>query len=222
MKPDKIYTGRSNIRMYNCDCMELMRSGKTWDLAIVDPPYTDNYDSMKKISVSNKGKAGDYHYNSLSNAKPTKEYWDELGRVSKNQVVWGANYLVEYLNSTPCVIVWDKNNSGNFADCEIALATFTTGAKIFKYTWNGMIQQNMKNKEHRFHPTQKPVQLYKWILTNYAKPGNTILDTHGGSMSIAIACWDLGFDLDICELDSDYFNDAVKRFENHIKQTTLF
>ena len=84
------------------------------------------------------------------------------------------------------------------------------------------MQGNKSKNEKRIHPTQKPVQLYKWLLTNYAKPGDTILDTHGGSMSIAIACWDMGFDLDICELDSDYFNDAVKRFENHIKQTTLF
>jgi site-specific DNA-methyltransferase (adenine-specific) len=190
---------------------------KAFNLAIVDVPYTDNYDSMKQISVSNKGKAGDYHYNSLSNAKPTKEYWDELKRVSKNQIVWGANYLIEYLNSTPCVIVWDKNNSGNFADCEIAFATFTTGAKIFKYTWNGMIQQNMKDKEERIHPTQKPVALYRWLLRNYAKPNDTIFDSHMGSQSSRIACHMEGFDFTGCELDAEYFEQGNQRYEAFLK-----
>lgn len=206
------------------DCMEGMKQypDNHFDLAIVDVPYTDNYDSMKRISVSNKGKAGDYRYNSLSNAKPTKEYWDELERVSKNQIVWGANYLIEYLNSTPCVIVWDKNNSGNFADCEIALATFTTGAKIFKYTWNGMIQQNMKNKEHRIHPTQKPVKLYEWLLTNYANEGDKILDTHVGSGSSRIACHKMGYDFTGYEIDEEYWNGQELRFKKYKSQLNLF
>ncbi len=208
---------RSEVHLI--DCVEFMRGlpDKAFNLAIVDVPYTDNYDSMKQISVSNKGKAGDYHYNSLSNAKPTKEYWDELKRVSKNQIVWGANYLIEYLNSTPCVIVWDKNNSGNFADCEIAFATFTTGAKIFKYTWNGMIQQNMKDKEERIHPTQKPVALYRWLLRNYAKPNDTIFDSHMGSQSSRIACHMEGFDFTGCELDAEYFEQGNQRYEAFLK-----
>ena len=211
----------------NCDNMELMAKypDKFFNLAIVDVPYTDEYKKMQNLNTDMKGKqakVGQYHYNSLSNAKPTKEYWDELKRVSKHQIVWGANYLIEYLNSTPCVIVWDKNNSGNFADCEIAFATFTTGAKIFKYTWNGMIQQNMKDKEERIHPTQKPVALYKWLLDKYAKQGDKILDTHLGSGSIAIACHDYKFDLTACELDEDYFNSAMQRIKDHVSQLKMF
>jgi site-specific DNA-methyltransferase (adenine-specific) len=206
-----------SINFYNIDCMDLMKDkpDKFWDLAIVDVPYTDNYDSMTQISISNKGKIGNYHYNSLVNKKPKPEYYIELKRVSKNQIVWGANYLIEYLKSTPCVIVWDKNNTGNFADCEIAFGSFDLGAKIFKYTWNGMLQGDMKNKQDRIHPTEKPIQLYEWLLMNYAKLGDKILDTHGGSMSIAIACHNLGFDLDCCELDEEYFVKAKARFEKH-------
>jgi site-specific DNA-methyltransferase (adenine-specific) len=193
---------------------------KAFNLAIVDVPYTDEYKNMQNLNTDMKGKqakVGQYHYNSLSNAKPTKEYWDELKRVSKHQIVWGANYLIEYLNSTPCVIVWDKNNSGNFADCEIAFATFTTGAKIFKYTWNGMIQQNMKDKEERIHPTQKPVALYRWLLRNYAKPNDTIFDSHMGSQSSRIACHMEGFDFTGCELDPEYFEQGNQRYEAFLK-----
>jgi site-specific DNA-methyltransferase (adenine-specific) len=202
------------------DCMEFLGSvpDKFYSLACVDVPYTDNYDAMKQISVSNNAKAGDYHYSSLTNAKPTDEYWKELKRVSKNQIVWGANYLIENLTSTPCVIVWDKNNSGNFADCEIAFATFTTGAKIFKYTWNGMIQQNMKDKEERIHPTQKPVALYDWIFRNYAKPNDTILDTHMGSQSSRISAYKAGLDYTGCELDPEYFEQGNERFNAFLKK----
>lgn len=212
------------VELLNIDCMEYMPTckDKQFDLAIVDVPYTDNYDAMKQISVSNNAKAGDYHYNSLTNAKPTDEYWNELRRVSKNQIVWGANYLIENLSSTPCVIVWDKNNSGNFADCEIAFGTFKTGAKIFKYTWNGMIQGNMKDKQERIHPTEKPYQLYKFCLEKYAKQGDKILDTHLGSGSIAIACDEYGYDLVGCEIDKEYYDAAVKRYNQYKSQTKLF
>ncbi len=211
---------RSEVHLI--DCIEFMRGlpDKAFNLAIVDVPYTDEYKKMQNLNTDMKGKqakVGQYHYNSLSNAKPTKEYWDELKRVSKHQIVWGANYLIEYLNSTPCVIVWDKNNSGNFADCEIAFATFTTGAKIFKYTWNGMIQQNMKDKEERIHPTQKPVALYRWLLRNYAKPNDTIFDSHMGSQSSRIACHMEGFDFTGCELDAEYFEQGNQRYEAFLK-----
>ncbi len=211
---------RSEVHLI--DCVEFMRGlpDKAFNLAIVDVPYTDEYKNMQNLNTDMKGKqakVGQYHYNSLSNAKPTKEYWDELKRVSKHQIVWGANYLIEYLNSTPCVIVWDKNNSGNFADCEIAFATFTTGAKIFKYTWNGMIQQNMKDKEERIHPTQKPVALYRWLLRNYAKPNDTIFDSHMGSQSSRIACHMEGFDFTGCELDPEYFEQGNQRYEAFLK-----
>ena len=214
-------------KVFNGDCMVGMARypDKYFDLAIVDVPYTDDYKAMDSLNQDMKGKqakVGKYHYNSLSNAKPTQEYWNELKRVSKNQIVWGANYLIEYLHSTPCVIVWDKNNSGNFADCEIAFGSFKTGAKIFKYTWNGMIQQNMKDKEERVHPTQKPVSLYEWLLKQYANEGGKILDTHVGSGSSRIACHKNNFSFVGFEIDKTYFEAAEKRYQNHIKQLNLF
>jgi site-specific DNA-methyltransferase (adenine-specific) len=215
-------------KIYNEDCMVVMKRypNKFFDLAVVDVPYTDEYKNMQNLNTDMKGKqakVGKYNYNSLSNAKPTKDYWDELKRVSKNQIVWGANYLIEYLNSTPCVIVWDKNNSGNFADCEIAFATFTTGAKIFKYTWNGMIQQNMKDKEERIHPTQKPIALYEWIYKNYLPNGGKVLDTHLGSGSNRIAAHKQGnIEFTACEIDKEYYDAQEKRFNQFISQMTLF
>lgn len=214
--------------VYNIDCMEYMAvvPDKYFDLAVVDVPYTDNYNSMQRLNQDMKGKVakvGKYHYGSLINAKPTDEYWKELKRVSKNQIVWGANYLVEYLSSTPCVIVWDKDNTGNFADCEIAFGTFKTGAKIFKYRWNGMLQQNMKDKEARIHPTQKPVALYSWIYQNYLPDGGIVLDTHLGSGSNRIAADKAGnIDFVGCELDKDYFEAQEKRWKEYKQQLTIW
>ena len=210
MKPTKIYTGRSTIRMYLGDCMEFMKQAERYDLAIVDPPYGIG-DKFKG------GKTGKMNFNEIVNKDwdkaPNHEYFDLLQNVSYNQIIWGGNYFD--LPPTRCFIVWDKRISEDFslAMAELAWTNFDKLAKIYRLS----VPKNGKQ-----HPTQKPVQLYKWLLTNYAKEGDTILDTHGGSMSIAIACWDLGFDLDICELDTDYFNDALKRFEQHISQTQLF
>jgi site-specific DNA-methyltransferase (adenine-specific) len=120
------------------------------------------------------------------------------------------------------MVIWDKDNSGNFADAELAWTSFTTAVRIFKWRWNGMLQQNMAHKQIRQHPTEKPIQLYEWLLMNYAKPGDKILDTHGGSGSICIACHNLGFDLDWCELDAEYFEAAKKRFEIHKAQLRMF
>jgi site-specific DNA-methyltransferase (adenine-specific) len=215
MKPDKIYTGRSTIRMYNCDCMELLNSGKTWDLAIVDPPY--NIGSRQKRGIGSRIDASG-KMNGWNHKAPDKIYFDTLLSVSKNQIVWGANNYVMPPSEYFCI--WNKHQTvDNFASAEYAWVSMglKKPAKVFDMTIH-----SHNSGINRIHPTQKPVQLYKWLLTNYAKEGDTILDTHGGSMSIAIACWDLGFDLDICELDTDYFNDAVKRFEQHISQTQLF
>ena len=141
--------------------------------------------------------------------------------MSINQIIFGGNYFIDNLHNTSCMIVWDKDNSGNFADAELAWTSFKTAVRIFRYRWNGMLQQDMKNKELRIHPTQKPVALYKWLLTNYAKQGDKILDTHGGSMSIAIACHDLGYDLDLCEIDKEYFESGKTRLERHQQQQRL-
>jgi len=154
---------------------------------------------------------------------PTAKYFTELRRVSKNQIIWGGNYFINHLQNTPCVIAWDKDNGDNyFADFELAWASFSTAARLYKYKWQGMLQGNMKDKEHRIHPTQKPVALYRWLLANYAKPGDTILDTHMGSGSIAIACHYAGHRLTACELDAEYYRDALERVERETRQQTLF
>ena len=214
MKPTKEYNGRSRIRMFNCDCMDLMKSKPEnyWQLSIVDPPYGIDASKMN-LGFSNSSKIEKKEWD---NNAPTQQYFDALFKVSVNQMIWGMNYFE--LPQTRGFVVWDKGPSmrgRSFAEAELCYISFDSSARIFtKCAVNGL--------EKKIHKTQKPVQLYKWLLTNYAKEGDTILDTHGGSMSIAIACWDLGFDLDICELDTDYFNDAVKRFENHVAQTQLF
>jgi len=215
MKPTKEYNGRSRIRMFNCDCMEFMAQAERYDLAIVDPPYGVNMgNKINSITggIKHKPKNWDKY-------TPDQAYWDSLFLVSKNQIVWGGNYFISKIKKdSPCWIFWDKNNGESlFADGEMAWTSFNSPIRKAVFNWCGSasIHETGTNK---IHPTQKPYRLYKWLLTNYAKEGDTILDTHGGSMSIAIACWDLGFDLDICELDPDYFNDAVKRFESYLKR----
>ena len=137
--------------------------------------------------------------------------------------MWGGNYFASNLEDTPCWLVWNKRNGeNNNADCELAWTSFKTAVRMFEWKWNGMLQQNMKNKEDRIHPTQKPVALYKWILENYAEKGSKILDTHLGSGSIAIACWDMGYDLTAYEVDKEYYDNACKRLETHKAQLTLW
>ncbi len=154
---------------------------------------------------------------------PDKKYFDELFRVSKNQIIWGGNYFSEFLPSMSGWIVWDKNNGeNNFSDCELAWTSFDKGLRMFKSTWNGMLQHDMKNKQDRIHPTEKPYRLYKFCLSLYAKEGYKILDTHLGSGSIAIACHDFNYNLTACELDEEYFNKAMQRIKNHTSQTNMF
>ena len=211
------------IRFYNCDCMELMSSGKVWDLAVVDPPYGIGMDKTHFKTKSSNSKPTDYNAKDWDRAIPNKEYFAELMRVSKNQIIWGGNYFVENLTNSSCWVVWDKDNGDSIhADCELAWTSFKTGVRKIKWLWHGMRQQNMKNKETRIHPTQKPIALYRWIFKNYAKPTDHILDTHGGSMSSAIAAHMEGFELDICELDKEYFDAAVNRFKIYEQQQKLF
>ena len=208
------------INLHHIDCMEFMRDipDNYYELAIVDPPYgnidaiglTDNK-KQNKQATKRKG------YHLFENIAPDNEYYLELERISKNQIIWGGNFL----GLCGGVIVWDKNGPA-FGEGEIAICSTHKSVQIFEYTWNGMLQGDMKNKETRIHPTQKPVALYSWILNKYAKPNDKILDTHGGSMSIAIACHDYGFDLDLCELDQEYFDKGVQRVKNHVAQQKLF
>jgi len=196
---------------------------KQFDLAIVDPPYGININKQSQGKGGGVAKKIEYTKKDWDSAIPNKEYFAELMRVSKNQIVWGGNYFVENLTNSPCWVVWDKvNGTTDFADCELAWTSFKTSVRKIEWKWAGMLQQNMKDKEKRIHPTQKPAKLYEWLLMNYAETGNKILDTHLGSGSIALACYDLKFDLVGCEIDNEYFVNANKRLELHKKQLTLF
>ena len=209
------------MKITNEDNMELMARypDNYFDLAIVDPPY--GIERFKKVTENPTDK--DVHAKRfqkmelINNTKPTNKYWRELFRVSKNQIVWGANNFT--LPESEYFLIWDKKQAmPNFARCELAFVSMglKKPAKIFEYSIH------KHNQTQKIHNTQKPVKLYEWILMNYAKDGFRILDTHLGSGSIAIACHNLGFDLTACELDKDYFNAAMKRIEQHKSQIRMF
>lgn len=195
------------------DCMNFMRSvpDKFYDLAVVDPPYGMGEDGGKARTRGSKRKNG--VKKKWDNEKPNAEYFVELMRVSKNQIIWGGNYFSNLLPASRCWIYWQKNMGGDFADGELAWTSF-----------DKVLKQYTKRSEtfNRIHPTQKPVKLYEWILKNYGKEGDKIIDTHGGSQSSRISAFNMGFELDIIELDQEYFDAGNKRFENHKKQLTLF
>ena len=209
------------IEITNEDNMALMSryEDNHFDLAIVDPPYGINLANMN-MGAGNKPK----HCNKKRrgfNAKnwdlevPTKEYFNELKRASKNQIIWGGNYFDLGVCYGFCI--WDKGSPQgmSFSDCEFAWHSFKKVAKLYKYS-------TYKNKGTKIHPTQKPVSLYEWLLQNYAKDGDKILDTHLGSGSIALACHNLGFELTACELDKEYYEASIKRIKDHISQQRLF
>lgn len=206
------------------DCMDIMRDipDKYFELAIVDPPYGIGEDGSKNHTRSKLAIAKDYKpfYGNDKNT-PNEKYFNELFRISKNQILWGANHYLE--RTSPCWIVWDKDNgNSDFADCEIAWTSFKFAIRKYKYRWAGMLQENMSSKEYRIHPTQKPVALYRWILQNYAKPGDKIIDTHSGSGSCAIACHIEKHDFLAIEKDADYHAASVKRLEEVRAQGVLF
>ena len=207
------------IKVTNEDNMELMArySDNHFDLAIVDPPYGIGYDGATKTSGSHGGRKA-HKFKGWDKETPKKEYFDELFRVSKNQIVWGANYMNNFLPPSMGWIVWRKNR-GNFSssDCELAFSSFNRALR--EYTKNPLV---LVREGGTIHPTQKPICLYEWLLMNYAKEGDKILDTHFGSGSIAIACHRLGFDLTACELDKDYFETSIKRIKQQIAQQRLF
>lgn len=213
------------IKLLNMDCMELMAQypDKYFDLAIVDPPYGIGEDGKKNHSRDKIAKAKKYTPKNWDKDSPDVEYFRELIRVSKNQIIFGANHFISKIPfDSSCWIVWDKENGGSdFADCELAWTSFKSSVRKFTYRWNGMLQGDMKNKEIRVHPTQKPIKLYEWLLRNYAESGQKILDTHLGSGSSAIAAHRLGFDFVGCEIDKEYFDAAVKRFEAHKSQLMI-
>ena len=214
------------INIYNQDCLEAMREmqDNQFDLAIVDPPYGINADKKRGDTGKNSHiKQKDYHFGNWDYEIPPKEYFIELQRVTKNQIIWGANHFISKIPyDSSCWIVWDKKNGENlYADCELAWCSFNSAVRKFEWRWHGFLQQNMKQKQNRIHPTEKPIQLYEWLLMNYAKVGDKILDTHLGSGSIAIACHNLGYDLEGYELDKDYYDNALKRIKEHQSQLRL-
>jgi len=206
------------INITNEDNMELMSryEDNHFDLAIVDPPYGIGASEMTMGSGKNKkykkGKKWD-------NETPNIDYFKELQRVSKNQIIWGGNYFADKLKPSRCYIFWDKGINGDcdFADGELAWCSFDKVLRKAPIRYKGFLGAD----KIRIHPTQKPVKLYEWILMNYAKEGDKILDTHLGSGSIAIACDNLGFDLIACELDKEYYDAAIKRLKQHQAQLRL-
>ena len=209
----------------NEDNMELMKRypDNYFDLAIVDPPYGIDADvkNSKNVVQSKKSATKSKKYGSQlwDLDIPTDEYFDELKRVSKRQIIWGANYF----GLVGGMIYWHKNvTMPTYSTGELAWVSWQNKLNFVDISWHGMIQHDMKNKETRIHPTQKPTKLYKWLLKNYAKPNDKILDTHLGSGSIAIACHDYGFYLTACELDKEYYDKAMQRINNHVAQQKLF
>jgi len=208
------------MKITNEDNMELMAryEDNYFDLAIVDPPYGIGIDGQKE---NKKGKKSDRKYHKQKqwdNSIPNKDYFDELQRVSKNQIIWGANYFVEHLTKgTKGWVVWFKGQIGlTMSDCELAYSSFQRATRVVNINRVDLLKQNT------IHPTEKPIRLYQWLLDNYAEKGDKILDTHLGSGSIALACHNLGYDLTACELDKEYYDAAIKRIENHKAQQRLF
>jgi site-specific DNA-methyltransferase (adenine-specific) len=212
------------INLYKKDCLEAMKEmeANAFDLAIVDPPY--GIGAAKGIEFAKKRKI--HKTKNWDNSPPDQNYFDELRRISKNQIIWGGNYFIDNLFSTRCMLIWDKNNGSNdLADGELAWTSFDSSVRIFKYSHMREIGKQTtggKGPFQRIHPTQKPIALYQWILSKYAKEGDRILDTHLGSGSIAIACHDLGFDLEGYEIDEDYYQAALHRLQNHQLQLKLW
>ena len=208
-----------SINFFNVDCIEFMKSktDKCYDLAIVDPPYGIN--RSKNFGLKEFGWV-QHKRTEWDNKIPTPEYFTELFRVSKNQIIWGGNYMVEYLKPSMGWIFWD-NGQRDFStsDGELAYSSFERKLKVVDLSRGKALADNGGKT---IHPTQKPQYLYRWLLQNYAKQGDKILDTHGGSMTIAIACEIEGFDLDICEIDKEYFEAGVNAFNLHKRQQRLF
>lgn len=208
--------------------MELMARypDNYFDLAIVDPPYGIGFSEFNRTNKTTDGtrvKANKYKNSNWDDSIPSDEYFIELKRVSKNIIVWGGNYFPKlWENGCKGFIFWYKGNPvPNFADGELAYTSFNKVAKQFDFRYYGALQ-GKTSAEDKIHPTQKPKELYKWLLDNYAEEGDKILDTHLGSGSIAIACHDYGFELTACELDKEYYDKAIQRIKNHTNQQKLF
>lgn len=209
---------KPDINLFNCDCMDLMKEipDNYFQLAICDPPYGIGVNT--NMGRRKGDKKSDYHkFHGEDKSIPDFLYFTELKRISKNQIIWGGQFMTEYLNPSPCWLLWNKGFSEDvtFSQVEMAWTSFSTTTKKFDF--------NAAANNNRIHPTQKPVQLYKWLLKNYAKPEFKIIDTHLGSGSSAIAAYDFGIKEFVgCEIDKEYYEAALKRFNIHKMQTKLF
>lgn len=218
------------------DCLKVMARypDNYFDLAIVDPPYGIKESAKRAQSRTKLAKTKCYGGSTWDNKTPSKRYFKELMRVSKNQIIWGGNYFIEHLHNTRCMIVWRKLNTGSFADCELAWTSFNSSVREFTFMWNGMcqgrsiseghiMQGNKALNEQRIHECQKPIALYRWLLMHYANPGMKILDTHLGSASSAIAAHDCGMAEFVgCEADKHHFINGSNRYYQFASEPTLF
>ena len=211
-------------QIINADCLDILRElpDKSIDLVLTDPPYGIGEAKKNNASRSKLAIAKDYGKKYWDDRIPQKEIFDEIFRVSKNQIIFGGNYFVEYLHNSSCWLVWDKNNSGNFADCELAWTNFKSAVRKYRWTWNGMLQHDMKNKDVRIHPTQKPLKLFEMILNDYSKENDLILDCFSGSGTTAVACHNLKRRFICIEKDEDYYNASVERLKDAQSQLKLF
>lgn len=218
--------GFENI-VYNCDCIELMREmvkqGIVVDWLITDPPYGIGEDGKKNHSRGKLAKAKEYSIKDWDKQRISKDYFDLMRKVSKNQIIFGGNYYTDFLPPSSCWIIWDKLNGDNdFADCEMAWCSLNKAVRKFAYRWAGMLQGDMKNKEIRIHPTQKPLPLLTWILNNYTKDGDLILDPFMGSFTTAVACHKTHRRYIGAELDKEYFNKGYERLNKVKSQISFF
>lgn len=206
--------------VYNCDRMDFLKKipNAFFDLVIDEPPYGIGESGKKNSTRNHMAKAKDYKdYVGSDLEVPPQDYFIELRRVSKNQIIWGANHFISHFPTpidSSCWLVWDKDNTGDFVDYELAWTSFPSAVRRLRYRWNGMFQENTMKKEIRIHPNQKPVALYAWILNSYAKQGYKICSPHMGSQSDRIATYKLGFDFWGCDKDQHYFDKGNERFRN--------
>ena len=215
----KPYYETENGKLYRGDCLEVMElfDDKQFDLVLTDPPYGIGVTNKKNLGSSNRGMVKDYGLKSWDKETPKVEIFDQIRRISVNQIIFGGNYFIKCLDPSPCWLVWDKENTGNFADCELAWTNFKTAVRKFKWKWQGMLQENMgKHKEKREHPTQKPLELMRWCLENYGKESQLIIDPFGGSGTTARACKDMGKDFIIIDKEEKYCEIMEKRLEQMV------
>ena len=218
---------KGNVLLINADCMDVMKllDDKEFCLACVDPPYGIGMAKTTNIPNPKKGFKGNKLHNEKEWDKeiPSKDYFLEVQRISKEQIIWGGNYFTEYLKPTKAWIFWSKKETktqgSNFSDGELAWTSFKKVTRLFEYGWIGIDYCN--KSESKIHPTQKPIKLYEWLLTNYAKKGQRVFDSHLGSASSAIAAHYFGVDFVGCELDKDYFDAAKARFDMATKQLAM-